>query len=570
MKLSPINNYSSYYNQNLASFKGTVDKNIYKIIEDSKEDLKTQYKNNEISKLDAYYATEKRNKTIEGFNKIAEKLHPNTTIFVKKFEQHNSFNYHTDEFLLFYAKNDKLKKTFDINCENYNTYNTLNPQRHRGFGKFFAVVLTEENMRKELTPKLIDQKLFETNTKAFLDEAQEKFDKGLIVMDETISEEKGFAKYWKGLKNLVTNNKINGRVTKSELIKQAIEYDKMAPEFYSKPNTLDKLNEILETKEVSEDIEKLDVTFEKIYEKLKKTPDEFTLNNLLENNEININRINRDGSNLLMYALGYCKQFGEYNSFEHAWGYCSEGDKLKEQMYQGAVINTILNHPKLDVKYVNKKGENALTTLLENSHYINKYKKHLSKLIDKMGVNYYNPITEETLYDTLTRYEGKCWSLSSGSIDTDSIVRNENFDINKNAPIFHVLEHLNQDDIIFKWMQNPEFDRTATNKAGLSIEDVINNQWPWTNNVIAYKLVLLKEKNNSDVVFKDLKDKDTIMDFLTSVRILDNKKDIEFLRTCFDHLFTIEELKNYMPKIEQANNKTIEDIAKSVLSTRKI
>ena len=185
-----------------------------------------------------------------------------------------------------------------------------------------------------------------------------------------------------------------------------------------------------------------------------------------------------------------------------------------------------------------------------------------------MGINYCNPVTNETIYDTLIRYEGKCWSLSSGSVDVDSIVRNDDFDINKNAPIFHVLEHLGQDDVIFKWMQNPKFDRTAVNKGGLSIDEVINNQLPWNKNVLAYKLVLLKEKNNSDVVFKDLKDKDTIMDFLTSVRVHNNKEDIEFLRTCFDNIYTKEELKNYMPKIEQANNKTIEDIAKSVLSTK--
>ena len=93
---------------------------------------------------------------------------------------------------------------------------------------------------------------------------------------------------------------------------------------------------------------------------------------------------------------------------------------------------------------------------------------------------------------------------------------------------------------------------------------------PWHDSVLAYKLVLLKEKNHSDVVFKDLKDKDTIMDFLTTVRIHDNKKDIEFLRTCFDHLFTLAELRNYIPKIEQANNKTLEDVAKSVLSRKRI
>ena len=576
MKLSPINNYSSYYNQNRASFKGTVDKDIYKILEESKQEIKTQYKNKEIDKLTAYNLTERKNKTIEGFNKIAERLHPDTKFLVKKVNEPHYTHLFTDEYLLFYAKNDKLKKSLDIKSEHYNRYDNRNPEEHKGQGKTMAVALTEEHIRRNSSPEKIDKQLFETNIKAFLDEVQEKFDKGLIVMDEIIPEEKGFAKYWKGLKNIVINNKITNQVTKSELIKQAMEYDEMAPEFHSQPNILDKLNEILELENIEkdeaipDDLTKLDVTFEKIYEELKLTPDQFTLNNLLENNEINVNHVNSDGDSLLMHALAYCKQFGEYNSFEHAWGYCTEGEKLKEQMRQSLVVNTILNHPKIDVKYTNKKGENALTRLLDNSKYIYKYQKQLARLVSELGVNYYNPVTKETLFDTLTRYEDKCWTLSYGSPDTDYIIRDENFDINKNAPIFHILERLNNDDVIFKWMQNPEFDRSVKNENGLSIDDIINRLLPWHDSVLAYKLVLLKEKNHSDVVFKDLKDKDTIMDFLTTVRIHDNKKDIEFLRTCFDHLFTLEELRNYIPKIEQANNKTIEDVAKSVLSRKRV
>ena len=86
--------------------------------------------------------------------------------------------------------------------------------------------------------------------------------------------------------------------------------------------------------------------------------------------------------------------------------------------------------------------------------------------------------------------------------------------------------------------------------------------------ILAYNLVLLKEKYNADTVFTTLDNKEQLIDFFTKLEGVNNNKDLEFIRICFEKLFNSDQLEKFMPKIENAKSDSIKTIAKNVFEIK--
>lgn len=543
MQILPVNRYSNSAPKKAnLNFNGVVDKSIYKMLEADKPKIRELLLNDRMPKRTARNMAVVYQKTIESFEKLANNLHPETRVSSKKYNFEGQ-NITTQKGITLYATNKLLKHPLDIASADYLYMYTDTTEGN-------AVLRISATIENDRPAHVIDRDLFNENTDIFLNDVKEKLAKGLIIMDDADQEETKMVKAWSGFKNFVAN-KATGSVTKSELIKQAQEFDTLAPEFHSRPVILDRLYKVLNSVDdefaLPEDLTKLDVLFDNIYYKLKERPDEQSLKIILENNEININHVDSFGDNLLMNVL---KQKTE-------WG-INYPDK--ETAKQRKVINSILNHPKLDIEYVNRKGENALTTFMDNRKDLGDYTPIQREIIKKMGINYFNPVTEETLFDTVMKYTDNYWL-------GHDIVKEDSFDFNKNKPIFKVLE-LGYSDIVFKWMQNPKFNRNVKNDIDLSLEEVIAKKKPHQKEALAYNLVLLKEKYNADTVFTTLDNKEQLIDFFTKLEGVNNNKDLEFIRICFEKLFNSDQLEKFMPKIENAKSDSIKTIAKNVFEIK--